>query len=103
MTIYYNYKHQPVAEMRNGIFVKRVNPSKHFMKIYQGYGITQSIFEEIKRDGCKEIRINTGEDIYKITIEDYEKHSIKANYEDPQIFCPLKWFTSFNSKQKSLI
>lgn len=101
--IYYNYKKQPVGELRNGIYVKRVNPKKHFMKIYQGYGISASIFKELKENGCKEIRLNTGDDLYRIAMEDFERHSIKANYEDPQIFCPLKWFTSKNSKQKSLL
>jgi len=101
--IYYNYKKQPVGELRNGIYVKRVDPKKHFMRNYQGYGISLSIFEELKKDGCNEIRINTGEDLYKISIEDFEAHSVKANYEDPQIFCALKWFISKSSKQKQLL
>lgn len=101
--IYYNYKKQPVGELRNDIYLKRVDPKKHFMKIYQGYGLSLAIFEELKSIGCKEIRLNTGDDLYKIAIEDFEKHSIKANYEDPQIFCPLKWFISKSSKQKELL
>ena len=100
--IYYNHKNQPVGELRHGIYLKKVDPRKHFMKIYQGYGISQSIFNELKQNGCMEIRLNTGEDIYKIAIGDFESHSIKANYEDPQIFCPLKWFISKNSKQREL-
>src|SRR5258708_7022208 len=76
--IYYNYKHQPVGEMKNGFYVKRVDPKKHFMRNYQGYGISQSIFEELKNGGCKEIRINTGDDLYRIPIQDFEVHSIKA-------------------------
>ncbi len=100
--IYYNHKNQPVGEMRNGIYLKRVDPKKHFMKIYRGYGISLSVFEELKRNGCKEVRINTGEDLYKISIEDYELHSIIAKYEDPQIFCPLKWFISKNNNQEQL-
>lgn len=103
MTIYYNYKHQPVGEMKNGFYVKRVDPKRHFMKIYQGYGISEIVFKQLKIEGCREIRINTGDDLYKIAIEDFEQHMIKANYEDPQVFCPLKWYTSKNSKQKELL
>ncbi len=91
--IYYNYKHQPVGEMQNTIFVKRVKP-QHFMRIYQGYGISSDIFNQIDHEGCTEIRINTGEDLYKISMEDFKEHSIEANFDDPQIFCPLKFFTS---------
>lgn len=101
--IYRNYKNVPVGEMREGIFVKRVNPAKHFMKIYQGYGISQDIFDQLKKDGCKEIRINTGDDLYRIKIEDFEQHKILANFDDPQVFCALKWFESKNSKQNSLL
>lgn len=101
--IYYNYKNQPVGELRNGIYLKRVNPKKHFMKIYQGYGISESIFKELKQNDCKEIRLSTGDELYKITIEDFELHSIRANYEDPQVFCPLKWFISRSSKQDTML
>ncbi len=103
MTVYYNYKNQPVGEMREGVYVKRVDPKKHFMKIYQGYGISASVFNELILDGLKEIRINTGDDLYRISLEDFQQHMIKANYEDAQVFCPLKWFESKNSKQKTLL
>lgn len=73
------------------------------MKIYQGYGISLAVFEELKSTGCKEIRLNTGDDLYRILIEDFEAHSIRANYEDPQIFCPLKWYTRKNNKQDELL
>lgn len=101
--IYYNYKNQPVGEMKNGFYIKKVNPKKHYMKIYQGYGISLGVFEQLKRDGCRQIVINTGDELYKIPIELFELHSIEANYEDPQIFCPLKWFERRNDKQKELL
>lgn len=92
-----------MGEMRNGIYVKRVDPQKHFMKIYQGYGISESVFDELKADGLKEIRINTGEDLYKISLTDFESHMLRAQYEDAQVFCPIKWFTMRDNKQKELL
>lgn len=102
--IYRNYKNIPVGEMRDGIFLKKVNPAKHFMKIYQGYGISESIFNQLKKDGCKEIRIHTGDELYRISFNDYVAHSIRANFDDPQIFCALKWFEakSKTASQKKL-
>jgi len=101
--IFYNYKNQPVGKLHNGIYLKKVDPKKHFMKIYQGYGVSLSVFNELKEIGCKEIRLNTGEDLYKIPIDEFELHSVKANYEDPQIFCPLKWYTRKDNQQQSLL
>ncbi|HRF71127.1 MAG TPA: hypothetical protein PKV66_06835 [Candidatus Pelethenecus sp.] len=93
MKNYYNYKHQLVGRMMDGKYVRNVDPSKHFMRIYQGYGISCDIFNQLKIDGCKEIRINTGKELFKIEIDVFEKNAIEANYEDRQLFCPLKYFT----------
>ena len=103
--LYYNYKHQTIGELRDGIYVKRVNPKKHFMKIYQGYGISELTLRDLKLNGCVEIRLNTGDDIYRISVEEFEKHQIKANYDDAQVFCPLKYFESKKTleKQKTLL
>lgn len=101
--IYYNYKNQPVGEMRGTIYLKKVNSKKHFMKIYQGYGISEVVFDQLKAEGCKEIRISTGEDLYKISIEEFENHMIRAQHEDAQVFCPLKWFTMKDNKQRELL
>lgn len=101
--IYYNYKHQPIGEMRGGIFLKKVNPKKHFMKIYQGYGISTSVYNQLVADGCTEIRVDDGTDLYRITMEDFARFKISANYDDPQVFCPLKKFQRKDDKQKTLL
>ncbi len=98
--LYYNYKNQPIGELYNGIYLKKVNSKKHFMRLYQGYGISEITLRDLKTNGCYEIRIQTESDLYKISVEDFEKHQIKANYDDPQIFCPIKWFESKNKVEK---
>lgn len=101
--IYKNYKNQPIGEMVNGIFTKHVNHKKHFMRIYQGYGISTTVFQRLKEDGCNEIVIYADNDIFRILYADFDDHKISATFDDPQVFCALKWFERKNDKQKTLL
>lgn len=100
----YHANGKVVGEMRNGIYVKRVIRSKHLMKMFQGYGISKSIVVQLAKDGCREIRINEdGEILYRIPYDLFVQKGIEKNFDDLQVFCSLKYFTSKDLKQASFM
>jgi len=101
--LYYNSKGQVVGEMRDGIYVKRVKRDKHFMHIFQGYGISKEIIDMIAKE-CKEIRINEdGDRLYRIKFPDFMEKSIEKTFEDTQLFVPLSAFEVKDLHQQSFL
>lgn len=42
------------GEIRDNVFVKKVKP-KHFMRVVQGYGVQENVFDKLMDEGIKEI------------------------------------------------
>ena len=75
------------------VYGKVVNRSKHLMKMFQGYGISKEIFDELRKDGCTEIRIreeDTG-NVYTVPFSVFDEHKIEKNFDGPQCFIQGKY------------
>ena len=75
---YYNSTQQPIGNLHEGIFRKKVKSSKHLMKIYDAWAIEEEIVQEIRFAGCEEIRLldtDTGT-IYSTTFQNFLEKEI---------------------------
>lgn len=75
------------------IFTKKVIPTKHFMRVCDGYGISYEAFINIKAKGCKYIVIKEkGGSNWKSDLKTWEKHNHTADYgSGKQVFLSLKF------------
>ena len=46
-----------VGELTDGIFIKKVNRKKHYLRVAKGYAIQKSVVEMLIENDCKEIKI----------------------------------------------
>src|SRR3990167_11459106 len=98
------YRDRMVGKLEDGVFTKNVRRSKHFMKIFNGWGIQSSVFNGIE-SRCKEIVINDTESnlIYKTNTKTYREHGIlKDMGHGMQIFLDEKYFEKIVGKQNKL-
>ena len=99
------YRDKIIGNLEDGVFTKNVKRSKHFMKIFNGWGIQSSVFNGIE-SRCKEIVINDIESnlIYKTNTKIYREHGIlKDMGHGMQIFLDEKYFEKLGGKQNKLI
>ena len=99
------YKDKVIGKLVDGVFTKNVKRSRHFMKIFNGWGIQSSVFDGIELR-CKEIVINDTESnlIYKTNIKTYRERGIlKDMGHGMQIFLDEKYFEKIGGKQNKLI
>ena len=92
---FYNNKQQNIGELgQDKIFRKVVSGKRHKMKIYEAWGFEQSMVEKLKQLGCKEIRVKDIDNgaIFSTTLDTLEEKGIKADFDTPQVFLPLKHF-----------
>ncbi len=66
------------GEIRDGVFYKKVSP-KHFMRIEQGYGISEDVIIQLKKLECKKIKIKSKVNSYLFDFEEILNKPVK-NY-----------------------
>lgn len=68
------------GEIKNNLYIKKVNRSKHFLRIYGGYAIQKEILQELK-DSVTDIIIqeDTGDE-YRITMENFLKRGFDIDF-----------------------
>ena len=92
-----NKKGEIVGWLSNHIYYKQVNSKKHRMKIYNGYGIDETIVYLIQ-DKCEKIRLKEldTDNIYEVSFDIFMDKNIKGNFDGVQFFLPLKYWTIEN-------
>mgnify|MGYP001611760595 FL=1 len=83
---YTNNEGQTVGDLFEGVYSKRVQSSKHFMRRMNGYAIETSILDDLSKMGCKEIRIfeTESETIYSVSFQTFMDKSVAIDYVSPQ-------------------
>lgn len=102
---YHNGKGKVVGQIVDGIFRKKVDKRKHLMKMFDAWGIDETIFLDLEERGCTEIRIKetTTGTIYTTTPLNFKQNSITRDFDGVQMFLPLKHWTIEDSKNMKLI
>lgn len=95
MKIHKNYKGQICGRLSDDlIYRKEVDSKKHKLHIMDAYGIDKSIVDDLRNDGCTEIRIReNGTRVLCISMEDFTEKSVLRNFDTPQLFVSVKYFT----------
>lgn len=92
----YFYQGHKIGTLKDGIFRKRADITRHLMKKYDAWGIDFATLEKIK-DECSEIRIleTTSNTVYHVPFETIYKEGFVEDYGDGrQCFLPRdKWNT----------
>lgn len=86
--------------IRDKIFITWRDSTKHYMKIFKGYGISKDILEQLLEHKINKIKIVvTNEDkVYVYDVLDFYNSKVSYNYMgDIQKFIEVK---SFNSNKK---
>lgn len=79
-------------------FIKRVKAS-HYMKVIDGYGISDSAFQKIMELGCTKILVKTPTEILGSGIGQWLRHGATADYgSGRQRFLSLKYMTKVHRK-----
>gem|GEM_PF-1541843 len=81
-----------IGILENNIFTKKVNRSKHFLRVLQAWGSDLSVLQELKRQGCKLVRlIESSGLIYEAPLQlIFERGIVKDLGYGPQLFLPEK-------------
>ena len=82
----YHHQNKKIGTLKDNIFRKKVQLSKHLMKKYNAWGVQLDTLTAIRDKGCTEIRILDTENnkIYSVSMEDMWGNSVVENYGDGQ-------------------
>lgn len=93
---FYNNKKKLIGVVSgtDNIFRKKVQGSKHLMKIFNAWGIDESILKELKEMKVETIRIKDMETntVYQSTVDKFFEKGITRNYAGVQVFLPKTHF-----------
>lgn len=93
MTLFRNNNGKVAGFLKNRIYYKEVVKSKHFFRMYQSYGISKDIVNQLIGI-CDTIRlkeIDTG-CIYQVEFKDFLDKGFEKKWDDTQIFLPIKYW-----------
>lgn len=91
-------KHVLAGELIETTFIKNVKAS-HYMKVLDGYGISESAFQELLEKGCETVLIKTPTDTWKAGIGQWVKLGKVADYNSgKQRFLSLKYMRKVQRK-----
>lgn len=94
--LFRNAKGKIVGELVNDIYRKKVEGSKHLLKMMDAWGIDKSIVVELVSHGAQEIRIlDTESDIvYSVPVTEFVDKSVVRDFgETEQMFLSRHFFT----------
>lgn len=91
-----NKRGQIVGKIVNGTYFT-VRKPLHFMRKYQGFGISQSIIDQLTANGCNSVQINyiskkEGLIKYRCPLSEFKESVLSFDFEDNdlQYFVPVK-------------
>ena len=101
MKTYKNRTGKIVGKFEDGVYSKNVQRSKHLMRMYNGWGIDTAILTELESEECVSIQVYDSENqvTYRVPFAIFRDNGIKANFETPQTFLPLHFWSSSNQKK----
>lgn len=91
-----------IGHITNETYFTNRNPVKHFMRKYNGYGISYDVLLSLKEQGIEFIVIKVEEIRHKFHIDDYLNSSLKyTNKSDIQHFVPVgRRYVQANKKKR---
>lgn len=80
---------------KNGVFKKYVKRSKHYVRVLGGWGISSSIIDELKKNGCTQVEIWDDENNIKYIapLDKFIEKGIPIAWQDPQKVLKEEEFT----------
>ena len=80
--------------MNDNIYRKKVDSTKHKLRVADAYGIDCNIVEELKTLGCTEVRILETDTnlILSIPFDEFVEKGFDRNLDGQQKFLPTKYF-----------
>ena len=101
---FFNKKGQLAGYLINGIYRKRVDSTKHKLKVMEAYGVDLDIINALKELGTTEIRVlETDTDtILSVNFEEFRTIGVIRNLDGLQVFLPTKYWSKekFNRQSK---
>lgn len=82
-----------IGDIQGTALFKTVDPSKHFMRVVDGYGIQYNAFIQLEDKGVKSIIIKeTTGNQWEADLETWKNHSLTADYgSGKQVFLSMKY------------
>lgn len=101
MIAFKNNRGKIAGKLEGGVFYKTVKRSKHFMRMYNGWGIDDSIVVQLEKEGCEQVEIYDSEDrvYYSVPFAIFKSNGIKGNFDTPQTFLPVHFWSRSNQKK----
>lgn len=93
--IFKNLKGQGIGQLEeDGVFRKSVSKEKHLMRIYNAFGIEESVIKDLSNLLCRAIEIEDRDsgDIYSVPFSLFLKEGFVRDYETEQRFLPLDFW-----------
>jgi hypothetical protein len=93
------------GRIENTTFIREVNPSKHFIKNFNGYAIQSEVFQQLQRLNVRSIRFveNTGRQL-AVSLDGFISNGISFDYgHGHQIACDVKRMTVIDPNQSELV
>ena len=72
----YNLKGQVIGRVENNTHFTARDPQKHYMRIYKGYGISDTVLNELSHLSVEWIHIITPDKVFKFKLSEYIQSTI---------------------------
>jgi len=84
------YENKRIGTLKDGIFRKKVQKSKHLMRINDSWAIQLDALNQLHKQGCTEIRILETEEnkVYSTPLEKIWKEGTVMHFDGDQAFLP---------------
>ncbi len=100
--VFTNRLNKPIGHLEDNTFYKKVKKSKHFMRIYEGWGLDEKVFNQIKGSTIRILDEESGI-VYATDWNTFNEKGIRGNFDGKQVFLGEKYFNKEVSKQNKLI
>jgi len=93
---FYNQEGKLIGQLTDGIYTSHRIQNQHFMRIFQGYGVSLSVLKELNSLGCRKVRIVTEEtngiSVYECPIKQFleSEKVFKNTPSDKQHFVSVR-------------
>ena len=84
------YENKRIGTLRDGIFRKKVQKSKHLMRMNDSWGVQLDAINKLREAGCTEVRILEQEEnrVYSVPLEKIWKEGTVMHFDGDQAFLP---------------
>ena len=101
MRHFYGEHGKVAGTLVKGIYYSRRSMKKHLLVLLDAWGIDERILEQLKEEGCFEIRIldlDTG-NVYSSTLKDFAVDGIPKDFNhNKQVFLPIRYWKKEKAK-----